>query len=94
MDWLKVRVGSNKNTGGEELDIAEIIIHENYVDADQGYDIALLKTEEPIPDYNENKDISAICLPKHNFDLSRFEGDDNKDCVVAGWGVISWFLTY
>ena len=49
-----------------------------------GYDVALLKTKETIL---FNDDVYDVCLPEHDFDLSKFYTDN--DCVVAGWGVTS-----
>ena len=49
-----------------------------------GYDVALLETKETIL---FNDDVYDVCLPEHDFDLSKFYADN--DCVVAGWGVTS-----
>ncbi|XP_074084895.1 coagulation factor XI-like isoform X1 [Macrotis lagotis] len=58
--------------------IQEIIIHEKYEMAQHGYDIALLKVEDPI---NFTTLQQPICLP--------YKGDGKMkytDCWVTGWG--------
>ncbi|XP_077170696.1 serine protease 53-like [Paroedura picta] len=82
-DW-KVYLGRLKLTGepfrGEERDVAEIILHENYVNHEKGHDIALVRLALPVW---FNRDISPICLPHadHQFAFG-------TQCWLAGWGDI------
>nr|XP_056720186.1 serine protease 53 [Euleptes europaea] len=82
-DW-KVVLGRLQLTGdqfrGEERDVAEIIVHENYADYKKGYDIALVRLALPVW---FSRDISPICLPHadHQFAFG-------TQCWVTGWGDI------
>uniref|UniRef100_A0ACB8EWN7 Uncharacterized protein n=1 Tax=Sphaerodactylus townsendi TaxID=933632 RepID=A0ACB8EWN7_9SAUR len=82
-DW-KVILGRVRLTGdpfrGEERDVAEIIIHENYTNYMKGYDIALVRLALPVW---FGRDISPICLPRadHQFAFG-------TQCWVTGWGDI------
>ena len=48
--------------------------------------MALLKTKESMSTEDSEGTIYPVCLAKHDFDLSRYEGN-GEDCLVAGWGV-------
>ncbi|KAL8176536.1 UNVERIFIED_CONTAM: hypothetical protein K2H54_036054 [Gekko kuhli] len=82
-DW-KVILGRLKLTGdpfkGEERDVAEIILHESYVNYKKGHDIALVRLSLPVW---LKRDISPICLPQadHQFAFG-------TQCWVTGWGDI------
>ncbi|XP_071978700.1 plasma kallikrein-like isoform X2 [Engystomops pustulosus] len=60
------------------LEVEQILIHPDYIGAEGGMDIALLKLKTPIT-YNDNQ--QAICLPPNedSFVLPR-------TCWITGWG--------
>ncbi|XP_043942860.1 serine protease 27-like [Protopterus annectens] len=69
---------SNSNRNQLTRKIKEIIVHENYTNPTQGYDIALLKLDVNVTftDY-----ILPVCLPG-----SSFQFPDGLLCWVTGWG--------
>ncbi|XP_037820128.1 trypsin-1 [Lucilia sericata] len=59
--------------------VARVIIHPQYNPTTIVNDVALLRLESPI---QFNDKIRPVCLPNRNHNF------DNKDAVVAGWGLI------
>ncbi|XP_064425641.1 serine protease 33-like [Latimeria chalumnae] len=72
---------SNFNSHEEFRKVTQIIIHENYVDEQQGNDIALLQLSSDVTytDY-----ILPICLPASNVHFP-----EGYKCWVTGWGHIN-----
>uniref|UniRef100_A0A8C4S8A3 Peptidase S1 domain-containing protein n=1 Tax=Erpetoichthys calabaricus TaxID=27687 RepID=A0A8C4S8A3_ERPCA len=60
--------------------LKSIFIHPDYINFDQGNDIALLQLDAPV---NYTELILPVCLPTQN---STFSAQDN--CWVTGWGNI------
>ena len=60
-----------------DVDVAEIIIHENFNSESLQNGIALLILKEPL---ELNDYINTICLPPQNFNF------DTKKCIITGWG--------
>jgi len=66
--------------GRQEVKVAEIIHHENYVATDYEItnDIALLRLETPL---TWSDAVNPVCMPSK--DVSK---DGNNNCLVSGWG--------
>uniref|UniRef100_H3AML6 Peptidase S1 domain-containing protein n=1 Tax=Latimeria chalumnae TaxID=7897 RepID=H3AML6_LATCH len=73
---------SNFNSHEEFSKVAQIITHENYVNEQQGNDIALLQLKSSVTytDY-----ILPICLP-----ASSVRFPEGYECWVTGWGDINY----
>ena len=61
------------------LPVKQIILHESYEDASDGYDIALLRLDELIPEWNEA--IRPICIP----DDSIYAKDFSQRTLSSGF---------
>lgn len=68
----------------QDVEIGEIIAHENFNPRNYRYDIALLKLAKPVTIGNG---VSTICLPDTSFPLP-FD-NPNKKCYVTGWGTLT-----
>nr|XP_058924924.1 transmembrane protease serine 13 isoform X2 [Kogia breviceps] len=77
-DW-KVYVGTNNlHQLPEGASIAQIIIHSNYTDNQDDYDIALMRLSEPL---TLTTHVHPACLPMHGQTFSL-----NETCWVTGFG--------
>ena len=84
------RLGAHYRTNGsvgteQDIDVAEIIMHENYfIPLPESNDIALLKLVSPA-DLGEGTEL--VCLPDTNHELPIDNLD--KKCWTTGWGTLS-----
>jgi len=78
----KVYLGSVQRRGGDEYPLDQQIIHENYIDVNQGNDISLLRTEDEIV-FNEY--VHPACLPAEDACLA-----EGSQTYVSGFGTIEF----
>ncbi|XP_072453597.1 polyserase-2 [Notamacropus eugenii] len=65
---------------GQYRNVTEILVHDNYINALEGYDIALLLLSEPA---NITDSVQTICLPRSNHHFP-----NGASCWSTGWGNI------
>ncbi|XP_054158936.1 transmembrane protease serine 9-like [Oppia nitens] len=89
-DKLLVRLGAHESNNPNESEVAKsyavesILLHGNYTDSNQGYDIAVIKLKDRV---RLSPEIRPVCLPQA---LDQMDSDndtyDDKDAVLTGWG--------
>ena len=75
---FRFRMGAYKRTDiAQELEVDQIIMHEDYTPATYDYDIALLKLKTQA---TLGAGVGLVCLPELRFNPVR------KACYITGWG--------
>ncbi|XP_077494035.1 chymotrypsin-1-like [Amblyomma americanum] len=80
----EIRVFFNTTVGnkGPCIRVERGVIHEKYLSAYKGYDIALLKLEQTLPKFN--RFVRPICLPR------KYERTDEGPMLLAGYGTTNF----
>jgi len=84
-----IRMGAHYRLSGsvgteQDVDITEIIVHENYNPNTYRHDIALLRLAQPVL---IGQGVDTVCLPDTNYPLPL--DDPGKKCYITGWGTLS-----
>ena len=75
----------NRSLGTEQdVNVTEIIVHENYDPRTNSHDIALLKLATPVL---IGPGVGTVCLPKNKNSLPI--DHPTKRCCITGWGTLS-----
>jgi len=83
-DDFNIRVGAHNMArqgyyAGTTYGISTIYVHENYVSAEYGYDMAIMVLDRPISVSNT---VNYICLPNSGFELPMYQ-----PVVITGFGL-------
>ena len=84
-DYL-VRVGAHNMASqgyyiGAYYQVASIQVHESYISAEYGYDIALIQLYYAV---DISSTVNVICLPQAGFEMQ-----DYQLLTITGWGLLS-----
>uniref|UniRef100_A0A8C5K299 Serine protease 29 n=2 Tax=Jaculus jaculus TaxID=51337 RepID=A0A8C5K299_JACJA len=66
-------------------DVSQVIVHQDYIRANLGSDVALLRLEEPV---HLSANVKPVKLPSVSLKVT-----SRNQCWVTGWGTISMFAS-